>query len=123
MHAARLAEADANLRPKPKSGRPGDPTSVPVEGASAKVRICVALGDDHYQLGMKHLGNADRDARPKRWAEENKKALKEFMNAWKCYGSAQEHWRTIEIPQTLLDRFRSAQMRLGLCRRRAFGSR
>ena len=117
------AEADANLRPRPRARRTGDPTTVPIVGASRKVWVLVTWGDRQFDQAIKHLRASDQEKNPRGWEEENKKALALFRSAQTNYAAAQETTVTGKVPQSLLDRFRWATMRAALCRKRAVGWR
>lgn len=105
--------------------RPNSPTSVDMPAnAPAAVKKLVDDGDAAFDTGMKHLLNSDPNANPDGWTTENKKALAEFQKAASKYGEAQELYpRDQEVPRALLDRFREAQMRMSLCRKRSVSSK
>jgi hypothetical protein len=70
-----------------------------------------------------HLRNSDPSINPDTWAEENKKALKLFMQAnGEAYMPAQDMYAT-GIPAQLLDRVRETSMRTALCRKRSVSTR
>ncbi|GEM_PF-6201301 len=88
--------------------------------AVAAVRAKVEEGDRAFRKGTEHLLNSDPNANPDGWAGENRRALDFFRQAAAAYEAAQNLYSdSAKIPQALLDRFRDAQMRMSLCRKRA----
>src|SRR5262249_1083213 len=76
------------VRPQPEAARspdperPPEPTSVAMpDGTNQKISDLVAKGDKLFNEAMVHLRNSDPSINPDSWAEENKKALKFFMEA------------------------------------------
>src|SRR6185436_17391685 len=62
--------------------RPLEPTAVGMpDGTNAKITDLVSKGDRYFNEAMVHLRNSDPSINPDGWADENKKALKLFMQA------------------------------------------
>lgn len=94
---------------------PGDTTSA--------VRARVEEGDRAFKSATDHLLLSDPNANPEGWAAENKKAYELYKQAAGAYEAAQGLYGSATVPQPLLDRFRDAQMRMSLCRKRAVSGR
>lgn len=103
---------------------PLEPTSAAMpDGTNAKISDLVVKGDRLFNEAMVHLRNSDPSINPDGWADENKKALKLFMQAnGECYLPAQDSYAT-GIPTQLLDRVRETSMRTALCRKRSVSTR
>ncbi len=127
--------APANPAPKPaeppqpaETVRNGDapiePTSAAMpDGTNAKISDLIVKGDRLFNEAMVHLRNSDPSINPDGWADENKKALKLFMQAnGECYLPAQDSYAT-GIPTQLLDLVRETSMRTALCRKRSVSTR
>ncbi|HLY76250.1 MAG TPA: hypothetical protein VKU80_19285 [Planctomycetota bacterium] len=104
--------------------KPAEPTSVAMpEGTSAKISDLVSRGDKLYNEAMVHLQASNPSINPDGWADENKKALKLFMQAnGECFMPAQDQYST-GVPTALLDRVRETSMRTALCRKRSVSTR
>ena len=93
------------------------------DGTNAKISDFVVKGDRLFNEAMVHLRNSDPSINPDGWADENKKALKLFMQAnGECYLPAQDSYSS-GIPTQLLDRVRETSMRTALCRKRSVSTR
>lgn len=103
---------------------PLEPTAVGMpDGTNAKITDLVSKGDRYFNEAMVHLRNSDPSINPDGWADENKKALKLFMQAnGECYMPAQDQFSS-SVPQPLLDRVRETSMRTALCRKRSVSVR
>lgn len=104
--------------------KPLEPTSVAMpEGTSSKIADLVSRGDKLYTEAMVHLQASNPSINPDGWADENKKALKLFMQAnGECFMPAQDLYPT-GVPTALLDRVRETSMRTALCRKRSVSTR
>ncbi|MBV8879223.1 MAG: hypothetical protein JO332_04615 [Planctomycetaceae bacterium] len=104
--------------------KPAEPTSVAMpDGTNAKISDLVGRGDKLYNEAMVHLQASNPSINPDGWADENKKALKLFMQAnGECFMPAQDLYST-GIPTALLDRVRETSMRTALCRKRSVSTR
>lgn len=104
--------------------KPAEPTSVAMpDGTNAKIADLVGRGDKIYNEAMVHLQASNPSINPDGWADENKKALKLFMQAnGECFMPAQDLYST-GIPTALLDRVRETSMRTALCRKRSVSTR
>jgi len=104
--------------------RPLEPTSVGMpDGTNAKISDLVVKGDRYFNEAMVHLRNSDPSINPDGWADENKKALKLFMQAnGEGYMPAQDMY-SASVPTQLLDRVRETSMRTALCRKRSVSVR
>ncbi|HZE96266.1 MAG TPA: hypothetical protein VE981_04530 [Planctomycetota bacterium] len=104
--------------------RPLEPTTVAMpDGTNQKISELVVKGDRLFNEAMVHLRNSDPSINPDGWADENKKALKLFMQTnGECYMPAQDMYST-GIPMQLLDRVRETSMRTALCRKRSVSTR
>jgi outer membrane biosynthesis protein TonB len=114
------AEVVRNTDPE----KPAEPTSVSMpDGTNQKISDLVKKGDKLYDEAMVHLRNSDPSINPDTWAEENKKALKLFMQAnGECFMPAQDQYSG-SVPGPLLDRVRETSMRTALCRKRSVSTR
>lgn len=122
--APRPEPADAPVRIDP--GTPGEVTSVGMpDGTNQKITDLVAKGDRYFKQAMEHLNNCDPRLRPETAGDENKKALKLFMQAnAEGYGPAQDEYKGgARVPEALLDRFREAQQRAYFCRKFAVATK
>ena len=82
------------------------------------------LWDKFYNEAMVHLQASNPAVNPDGWADENKKALKLFMQAnGEGFMPAQELYPGGGIPTALLDRVRETSMRTALCRKRSVSTR
>jgi len=104
--------------------KPAEPTTVAMpDGTNAKISDLVKRGDKLYDEAMVHLQASNPSINPDGWADENKKALKLFMQAnGECFMSAQDLYST-GVPTALLDRVRETSMRTALCRKRSVSTR
>jgi len=104
--------------------KPAEPTTVAMpEGTSSKISDLVSRGDKLYNEAMVHLQASNPSVNPDAWADENKKALKLFMQAnGECFMPAQDLYTT-GVPTALLDRVRETSMRTALCRKRSVSTR
>jgi hypothetical protein len=104
---------------------PGEVTAVSLpDGTNEKISALVAKGDRYFKEAMEHLNNCDPRIKPETAGEENKKALKLFMQAvQEGYSPAQDEYKSGRIPEALLDRVREAQQRAYFCRKFAVGVR
>lgn len=104
--------------------KPLEPTSVAMpDGTNQKISDLVKKGDKLFDEAMVHLRASDPSINPDSWADENKKALKLFMQAnGECFMPAQDLYAT-GIPAQLLDRVRETSMRTALCRKRSVSTR
>jgi hypothetical protein len=127
---------------EPPAPKPSDPVEAPIRGADPappgevtavslpdgtndKITALVAKGDRCFKEAMEHLNNCDPRIKTENAGEENKKALKLFMQAvQEGYGPAQDEYKGgARIPEALLDRVREAQQRAYFCRKFAVGIR
>jgi hypothetical protein len=104
--------------------KPAEPTSVAMpDGTNAKISDLVSRGDKIYNEAMVHLQASNPSINPDGWADENKKALKLFMQAnGECFMPAQDLYSG-SVPMQLLDRVRETSMRTALCRKRSVSTR
>jgi hypothetical protein len=104
--------------------KPAEPTTVALpDGTNPKISDLVKRGDKLYDEAMVHLQASNPSINPDGWADENKKALKLFMQAnGECFMPAQDLYST-GIPTALLDRVRETSMRTALCRKRSVSTR
>jgi len=105
---------------------PGEVTAVSMpDGTNDKISALVAKGDRYFKEAMEHLNNCDPRIKPETAGEENKKALKLFMQAvQEGYSPAQDEYKGgARVPEPLLDRVREAQQRAYFCRKFAVSIR
>jgi hypothetical protein len=104
--------------------KPAEPTTVAMpDGTNTKISDLVARGDKFYNEAMVHLQASNPSVNPDSWADENKKALKLFMQAnGEGFMPAQDLYAT-GVPMALLDRVRETSMRTALCRKRSVSTR
>lgn len=122
--APRPEPSDAPVRVDPAT--PAEVTSVAMpDGTNQKINDLVAKGDRYFKQAMEHLNNCDPRLKPETAGDENKKALKLFMQAnAEGYGPAQEEYKGgARVPEALLDRFREAQQRAYFCRKFAVATK
>ncbi len=101
------------------SDRPGDVTAVAMpDGTAARIADLVARGDKLFNEAMVHLNNCDPRFASDSRGDENKKALKLFMQAnSECYIPAQDLYSGVTPPTALLDRVRETTQRAFFCRK------
>jgi len=104
--------------------KPAEPTTVAMpDGTNPKISDLVARGDKIYNEAMVHLQASNPSINPDGWSDENKKALKLFMQAnGECFMPAQDLYSG-SVPMQLLDRVRETSMRTALCRKRSVSTR
>jgi hypothetical protein len=115
---------DAALRVDP--GTPAEVTSVQMpDGTNDKISALVAKGDGYFKRAMEHLNNCDPRIKPESAGDENKQALKLFMQAnAEGYFPAQDEYKGgSRVPEPLLDRVREATQRAYFCRKFAVSIR
>jgi hypothetical protein len=107
-------------------GTPAEVTSVPMpDGTNDKINSLVARGDSYFKKAMEHLNNCDPRIKPESAGEENKAALKLFLQAnAEGYLPAQDEFKGgSRVPEPLLDRVREATQRSYFCRKFAVSIR